>query len=92
MKAEQWESYKKSLVLSGYLARIEHFALGVNTKIYDAKTAERAGTNYLVYLYRIKLAPMIKFKEQSENMDNCYNEFKCLIEKLEKLEKNKKVV
>ena len=39
------------ITLSGYLARIEHFALGVNTGIYDVKIAERAATVYLVKLY-----------------------------------------
>ena len=48
--------------LSGLLARIEHFSLGVNTGIYDAKIAERAATTYLVMLYREKLKPLIEVK------------------------------
>lgn len=74
-------------VLSGYLARIEHFALGVNTGIYDAKIAERAGTSYLVMLYRGKLKPLIETKHSGDSNTEYYAEFRKLVEKIEKIEK-----
>lgn len=43
------DEYRK---ISGYLARIEHFALGVNIGIYDARVTERATTTYFVILQK----------------------------------------
>lgn len=72
--------------LSGYLARIEHFSLGVNTGIYDANIAERAGTKYLVMLYRGKLKPLIEVKHSGAGNTEYYGEFHKLVEKIEKIE------
>ena len=75
-------------LLSGYLARIEHFALGVNTGIYDAKIAERAGTAYLRMLYRQKLKPLFQIKNESGRSGmEYYAEFRKLVEAIEKYEK-----
>ena len=46
-KGERDRCFNEYRTLSGYLARIEHFALGVNTGIYDVEIAERAGTLFL---------------------------------------------
>ncbi len=82
-KQQEWiEKYNK---LSGYLARIEHFALGVNTGIYDAKTAERAGTYYIINLHK-KLEPLIEGKGGAE----FYGEFKKLVDKIAKIEKKRR--
>lgn len=75
------------ITLSGYLARIEHFALGVNTGIYDVKVAERAGTAYLVMLYRGKLKPLLEAKHSGKSNMEYYAEFRKLVEKIEKIEK-----
>ncbi len=72
-------------VLSGYLARIEHFSLGVNTGIYDARIAERAATTYFVMLYRNKLKPLLD-KKQAGAETEYYAEFRKLVEKIEKIE------
>lgn len=75
-------------VLSGYLARIEHFSLGVNTGIYDVKVTERAATSYLTMLYK-KLEPLILTKNNSNNSsyENKYHkEFGKLVTALTKLE------
>jgi len=80
---------KKYRVLSGYLARIEHFALGVNTGIYDAKISERAATTYLLMLYKGKLRPIIEEKNSVNPGTEYYAEFQTLIKKIEKLEKKK---
>lgn len=74
-------------VLSGFLARIEHFALGVNTGIYDAKISERAATMYLSMLYHGKLRPLIEEKHSGSNGKEYYAEFRQLIEKIDKIEK-----
>ena len=86
------ESNKRYYELRGYLARLEHFALGVNTGIYDARTAERAGTGYLTSLYK-KLQPMIELQERRGNKYNTkkveyYKEFRILTEKISVYEKN----
>lgn len=73
--------------LSGLLARIEHFSLGVNTGIYDAKIAERAATAYLVMLYRGKLKPLIEVKHSGKGNTEYYAEFRKLVEQIEKIEK-----
>ena len=76
--------------LLGYLARLEHFSLGVNTGIYDAKTAERAGTAFLVSL-RKKLLPVIELQEKRGNHNSdkrieYYKEFRMLTEMVAKYE------
>lgn len=84
------EEYRK---LSGYLARIEHFALGVNTGIYDAKTTERAATTYFVMLYR-KFMPILAVKNNGTPNDkalkNIYHtEFSTLVNRIQKIENKK---
>jgi hypothetical protein len=73
--------------LSGLLARIEHFSLGVNTGIYDVNIAERAATAYLVILYRGKLKPLIEVKQSGKANTEYYAEFRKLVERIEKIEK-----
>lgn len=84
--SERNECIKEYRILSGYLARIEHFALGVNTGIYDTKTAERAATTYLVMLYRQKLKPLMDVKQNNSNTEY-YAEFRKLVERIEKIER-----
>lgn len=83
------EEYRK---ISGYLARMEHFALGVNTGIYDAKVTERAATTYFVILYK-KLMPILAVKNggkaDDEKLKNEFHtEFATLVKKIEKIEEN----
>jgi len=80
------EIINKYRLLSGLLARIEHFALGVNTGIYDAKIAERAATAYFVALYRGKLKPLIDTKHMREGGGEYFAEFRKFVEQIEKLE------
>ena len=84
------ETNSKYYELLGYLARLEHFSLGVNTGIYDAKTAERAGTAFLVSL-RKKLLPVIELQENRGNHNSdkrieYYKEFRMLTERVAKYE------
>ena len=83
------DEYRK---ISGYLARIEHFALGVNTGIYDAKVTERAATTYFVMLYS-KLIPILAVKNcgsaRDTDLNNSFHtEFSTLVERIRTLEKN----
>lgn len=84
------ETNSKYYELLGYLARLEHFSLGVNTGIYDAKTAERAGTAFLVSLCK-KLLPVIELQEKRGNHNSdkrieYYKEFRMLTERVAKYE------
>ena len=82
-REKYFDEYRK---LSGYLARLEHFALGVNAGIYDARIAERAATTYLVMLYRGKLKPLIEVKHSGKGNTEYYAEFRKLVERIEKIE------
>lgn len=94
---EFWESHheydevvEKYRKISGYLARIEHFALGVNTGIYDAKVTERAATTYFVMLFR-KLMPILSVKNGGAARDTDINntfhsEFSTLVERIRTIE------
>ncbi len=75
------------LLLTGYLARIEHFALGINTGIYDADVAERAGTTYWCMLYDQKLRSLIETKNQKEGGREYYIELYEMMKKIRKLKK-----
>lgn len=77
--------------ISSYLARIEHFALGVNTDIYDAEVTERATTKYFILLY-YKIRPILAVKNggkvDDKVFDNKYHkEFETLIRHLQEIEK-----
>ena len=65
------------------LARIEHFSVGVNTKIYDLKTVRRMGGAYIVSLYN-KTESMIQEKEKRKPNNKHYDEFSILIKNLKK--------
>lgn len=68
------EEYKE---LSALLARCEHFAVGVNTKIYDAATLRRLADVYFVALYD-KLTPMIEKKRKISTAAKYYQELEML--------------
>ena len=93
--SEIWWGERKSneadlarfLKLSGYAARIEHFALGVNTGIYDVRIAERAGTTYWSLLYDKKLRPLIEVKNRKAGGREYYIEFYEMMKKIKRLEK-----
>lgn len=83
----QQQKIDKYHELGGYLARIEHFALGVNTKIYDAEVAHRAGTMFLKTLYEVKLKPLIEYKNSfGKGKVEYYKETRLLVEKIKEIE------
>lgn len=75
------EEYKK---LSLYLTRIEHFSVGVNTRIYDVKTAYRLAGEALIPTY-MKLKPLIDYKRKVYSANNVYDDFELLYNKLLKI-------
>lgn len=77
------------IIMSGLLARIEHFSLGVNTNIYDAELVQRAATRYFIVIYN-KLKPMIEKKQIRSNGIKYYKEFETLVESVKKIEKVEK--
>ena len=66
------EEYKK---LSGYLARIEHFCVGINTKIYDEKTFYSLAHGYFDgNQLRRRIEPILVSKNKFNNSDKSYYE------------------
>ena len=53
------EEYKK---LSAYIARVEHFCVGVNQKIYDAHTVYELSHGYLDGALKYKIQPILDKK------------------------------
>lgn len=69
--------------ISGLLARCAHFAVGVNTGIYDVKTVRRLAGRYIIALYD-KMEPMIEKKRTLNNSDRHYKEFEILADSMRK--------
>ena len=55
------EEYKK---ISAYIARIEHFCVGVNQKIYDEKTVYELAHGYLDSSIKKRIGPIIEEKNK----------------------------
>ena len=55
------EEYKK---ISAYIARIEHFCVGVNQKIYDRKTVYELAHGYLDGGIKKRIEPIIERKNR----------------------------
>lgn len=72
----KWDAVTKGLAL------IEHFAVGINTKVYDVETLNAMAGNFMIKLYET-LLPIIKEKRSSPDGQNNYKEFKQMMEKLE---------
>lgn len=73
--------------LSSLLARIEHFCLGANENIYDARIVERAATKYFIALHR-KLLPLLERKQGNHSV-KFYGEFEALVERVKKIDAQK---
>lgn len=86
VKNRRSEEYK---LLSSYVARVEHFAVGVNQKIYDLNTAYELSHGFLDGGIRTRIEILIGRKD--ENFDEeFYQNIKVLYEKMdEKTSKRK---
>lgn len=69
--------------ISGLLARCAHFAVGVNTGIYDFNTVRRLAGRYIIALYD-KMEPMIEMKRKLNKSERHYAEFEILVNKMRK--------
>ena len=63
-KDRRSEEYKK---LSAYVARIEHFCVGVNQKIYDKKTVYELAHGYFDGGLKARIEPIIERKNQLDH-------------------------
>lgn len=62
--------YKK---LSGYIARIEHFCVGINEKIYDDDTFYALAHGYFDgHQLKKRIEPLLKSKNRSNNTKQLY--------------------
>ena len=69
--------------ITSFLSRIEHFAVGANTSIYNVKIIKRLAGKYFINLYK-KLSPIIEYKKDARPKAKHYDEFEALVKKLEK--------
>lgn len=67
--------------LSKYLARIEHFCVGVNAEIYDIDVLKRLAGKYFIGIFE-KLSPLIEKKREINKTDKHYDEFERTVESL----------
>jgi hypothetical protein len=70
------------------LSKIEHFAVGVNTKIYDAKTLNRMAGGFIINEYS-RWIPIINTKREQSPEVKHYDEFEAMVKMLKKLRKEK---
>lgn len=64
------------------IARIEHFAIGIEEKIYDYKTADKLAAEHLIYLYN-KVSPIIMAARESAKGKHTYIHFEKLVNRLQ---------
>ena len=76
--AEDARSEEYRLV-STYLARIEHFCVGVEQKVYDQRTVWELSEGFLNRGVYEKLKPIIEHKNQQKNY---YRNFLTVVEKM----------
>lgn len=70
--------------LSSLLARLEHFSVGVNTKIYDISVVRRLAGRHLCGLQE-KVTPLIQKKREINRTKKHYNEFEMMMKKIRRL-------
>ena len=67
-------------IVSGYLARLEHFCVGVNQKIYDKKTVYALAHGYLDGFVKSRIEPMLVQKNRrAEKQDTYYANIRKLL-------------
>ena len=79
VKNRRSEEYK---LLSSYVARIEHFAVGVNQKIYDLKTVYELSHGFLDGSIRTRIEIIISRKEEDTD-EKFYQNLKQLYIKMD---------
>lgn len=85
-KHNRCEKYR---VISTLLARCEHFAVGVEQKIYDYDTVYHLAGEHIVRIFK-EFLPLIEAKRKYMNRNDRYHAFETLANRLEaQLEKTK---
>ena len=82
--------YKK---ISAYIARIEHFCVGVNQKIYDSKTVYELAEGYLDGAIKARIEPIIEKKNHFGPVDyyeNIHAVYAWMAKRKEKRERKRK--
>ncbi|MBE6964334.1 MAG: DUF4760 domain-containing protein [Ruminococcaceae bacterium] len=82
LEADKTEWSKATLLLS----RIEHFAVGVNTGIYDLKTLNRMAGGFMIEEFE-RWKPIIETKRVKDPASKHYDEFEMLYNSLLKMRK-----
>ena len=67
--------------LSKYLARIEHFCVGVNAEIYDIDILKRLAGRYFIGIFE-KMSPLIEKKREINKTDKHYDDFERTVDAL----------
>lgn len=67
--------------ISENLARIEQFAVGVNTKVYSIEILDRMAGSHIIKLF-YKFKPIIIYKREKGNTDKRYREFEIMVTSL----------
>lgn len=75
LEQPKWDEITKGLAL------IEHFAVGVNAKVYDAETLNSMAGNFMIRLYNT-LFPIIEQKQKSPDGKNNYKQFEQMMKEL----------
>ena len=73
--------------ISEFLAHIEQFAVGVNTKVYSIKVVDRIAGSHLIKQYE-RFLPIIEYKRKKANTDKRYREFEIMAKKLKPFNPN----
>lgn len=69
--------------ISENLARIEQFAVGVNTKVYSIEILDRMAGSHIIKLF-YKFKPIIIYKREKGKTDKRYIEFETMVNSLKK--------
>lgn len=82
-KDNRSDEYK---IISSYIARIEHFCVGVNLKIYDRKTVYELAEGYLDGSIKCRIEPIIEVKNRNgqDFYENIHKVFKWMDTKRKK--------
>jgi len=80
-KADGKQEYVRCKTL---IARLEHFALAVNSEIYDIDTVKRLAGGYFICLYD-KILPVIETARKNARGASCYTEIETMVDSLCKL-------
>lgn len=73
--------------ISEHLARIEQFAVGVNTKVYSIEILDRMAGSHIIKLFN-KFEPIIIYKREKGKTNKRYIEFETMVNCLKKYNPN----